>query len=514
MKKIIPIFLMLCLTLTGCGLSQQARTVNEKYIAPAIEAAQSREDYGSETPDGPKVLTDKSALTEYEPPANVSTRLSDGPLSQLSPSGDYGRLLPYPGAYYEDGDGNRRGKYGLVTDTSVIVLDPVLTSADLACYASDSGDVWLDIYILGRYVENEDGSGATLYALAGRDGSWVTGFDYTQALPMELGVLCISDIDKNAAVCYGEDGTVVFDTANFSGLGQLAPGSIGSLAECSGGYMRICYANGQYGFINKDGAILNKYAELPSYFEDVRPFSEGRAAVCLYGKWNYISTDGSYAIYGLFDEAGDFTNGVAVVEKSGVKSVINADQVVLAEFPEAETVTAYDGWVTVRNADGTEKYYLTPSMTEANLYDKALNMSAEGYWVVGEHGVRMRRFAGGELYFSGASALDDCSGAGLYLVTLTDGSRAVMDEYSRVVVTGEGDFRFVPDTDTGETYILNVTDGEANLYTASGTLAAEGILPRDAGPDGGLIPCADDLTAGLKNMRNSWMFRIKVDAGD
>ena len=39
MKKIIPIFLLLCLTLTGCGLSQQARTVNEKYIAPAIEAA-------------------------------------------------------------------------------------------------------------------------------------------------------------------------------------------------------------------------------------------------------------------------------------------------------------------------------------------------------------------------------------------------------------------------------------------------------------------------------------------
>ena len=66
--------------------------------------------------------------------------------------------------------------------------------------------VYLDIYIL----ENAEG----MYAACGADGAWTTGFDYTAVLPMELGVLCIEDEQANLAVCYAEDGSVVFDTEN------------------------------------------------------------------------------------------------------------------------------------------------------------------------------------------------------------------------------------------------------------------------------------------------------------
>lgn len=522
MKKIIPILMLTALLLTGCGLREQAQTVDEKYIEPAVSAVQSQTDETEpEVYTGPDVHTDSSALTDYAPAELSFSRLSDEPLTQLSPSGDYGALLPFYG--------ESAGLWGLVTESGMIVLDPVLTSVDLASYNEGGENAWLDIYILGRYVKpDEDGSGGTMYALAGKDGSWITGFDYTQVVPMELGVLCVRDGEANDAVCYNETGAVVFDTTDFSDLWRLEPDSITSLAEYSDGYMRICYSNDQYGFMDTDGKILNRYVDRPSYLDDLRPFSEGLAAVELYDQWNYIDEDGVYAIYGLFDEAGDFKNGVAVVKSEGVNVVIDTEGNVLAEFPDAETVTAYASYICVKNTDGSEAYLLTPDLDVAYLYDKELHFCDEGYWVVGANGVRMRTFAGEEVYFSGAASLEACAGDGLYLVKLVDGSPAVMDAYSRVMATGDSDLGFVEDSQTGETYIYKVDEtGLLDLYTATGALAAESVLPRDIraayaglaygayyGPIGGLIPCADQYTAGLKNMQNEWVFRIAVDIGD
>jgi hypothetical protein len=467
------------------------------------------------------------ALTDFQPPEEISYRLSDDPLTELTPADDYGTLLPYIGAYYYDDSGTRLNRYGLVTADGMIVLDPVLTTLDLASYSAAGKTTWLAVYIMGKYAVGDDGAGRTVYALAGKDGSWATGFDYSQVIPMELGVLCVVDGTANAAVCYDETGAVVFDTRNFSSLSRLAPGSVTSLGSCSAGYMTIDYTNDQRGFMDKNGSILNRNTQMASYFDDVRPFSEGLAAVELYDKWNYIDTTGYYAIYGLFDEAGDFRNGVAVVKKDGVYTAIDTKNTVLKEFPDAETVTPQDNYIYVKNTDGTEHYYLTPAMTEANIYDKEVHMCADGYWVVGADGVRMRTFAGNEFYFSGAVELEACSGDGLYLLKLADGSFAVMDEYSRVVVTDDNGLGFVSDSGTGETYIFKYTGNGASLYTSSGALAADGAVLRDTesgytgsasgadyGPDGGYTLCADQYTSGLKNAENDWMFRIRVDTGD
>jgi hypothetical protein len=112
-------------------------------------------------------------------------------------------------------------------------------------------------------------------------------------------------------------------------------------------------------------------------------------------------------------------------------------------------------------------------MEEVNLYDNELHMSAEGYWVVGANGVRMRLFDGGEIYFSGAVSLEACSGNGLYLVTLADGSPAVMDAYSRVVVTDGFDIGFVTDSEIGETYIYELKAKAHPFTPPPGVLAAE-----------------------------------------
>ena len=190
MKKIFAAALILALFLSGCGFTEQLETVKEEYIDPAIERAQSGEAVAIENTAvaAPNVNTNRERLTDYVPFEAVYTRADGALIETLKPSSNYGRLLPFAG--------------GLVTESGEIVLDPVCTAVTTAAYQTQTDTVYLDIYIL----ENAEG----MYAACGADGAWTTGFDYTAVLPMELGVLCIEDEQANLAVCYAEDGSVVF----------------------------------------------------------------------------------------------------------------------------------------------------------------------------------------------------------------------------------------------------------------------------------------------------------------
>ena len=265
MKKIFAAALILALFLSGCGFTEQLETVKEEYIDPAIEQAQSGEAVAIENTAvaAPNVNTNRERLTDYVPFEAVYTRADGALIETLKPSSNYGRLLPFAG--------------GLVTESGEIVLDPVCTAVTTAAYQTQTDTVYLDIYIL----ENAEG----MYAACGADGAWTTGFDYTAVLPMELGVLCIEDEQANLAVCYAEDGSVVFDTENFGERTNLQAGSISSLAQCEGGLMSIVYVNGQKGFISADGTVLNRASERASFFDDALPFSGGLAAVKTNGVW-------------------------------------------------------------------------------------------------------------------------------------------------------------------------------------------------------------------------------------
>ena len=226
MKKLIIPALILALILSGCSFTEQLETVKTEYIDPAVEAAKNGESTRTDAEpevSAPNVVTSRERLTDYVAFDFIYTRAQDELISQLKPSNNYGRLLPFAG--------------GLVTEKGEIVLDPVCSFVATAAYESASGLKYLDIYIL------ENGEG--MLAACAADGSWCTGFEYTGILPMELGVLCIEDDEANLAVCYAEDGSVVFDTADFGELYNLQPGSISSLAQCEGGLMSIVYVNGQ-----------------------------------------------------------------------------------------------------------------------------------------------------------------------------------------------------------------------------------------------------------------------------
>ena len=218
-KRFIPLALALALLLTGCGLADQWNTVREEYIEPAIERADGAGTEPEDAVAAPNIGTDRELLTDYERFEAVYSRAGADTVSALTPSDSYGRLLPFEG--------------GLVTESGRIVLDPVLADIQTASISSGPDTEYLAIYIL----QNTDG----MYAVCGADGSWITGFDYVSVYPMELGVLCVTDEEANYAVCYGGDGAVVFDTANFSDRYMMAAGSVSSLARCEGGLMLCTY---------------------------------------------------------------------------------------------------------------------------------------------------------------------------------------------------------------------------------------------------------------------------------
>ena len=64
----------------------------------------------------------------------------------------------------------------------------------------------------------------------------------------------------------------------------------------------------KYGYINYKGEL-----QIPIIYDEAENFSEGLAAVKLNNKWGYIDTEGNVKIGFNFDEAYDFKNDLALV---------------------------------------------------------------------------------------------------------------------------------------------------------------------------------------------------------
>ena len=64
----------------------------------------------------------------------------------------------------------------------------------------------------------------------------------------------------------------------------------------------------KYGYMNKDGTLL-----IPAIYEDAHEFSEGLASVKLGGKWGFIDRTGKVVVPMQFEDAGVFKNGLASV---------------------------------------------------------------------------------------------------------------------------------------------------------------------------------------------------------
>lgn len=496
MKKLLPIILMLALLLTGCGLAEQAKTVREDYLDPAIESARAGESGGA---DGGEVsvVTDWSALTEYVPLTEVGTRLENDALTQFTP-GNYGQLVPYIGAWVGDFP-----LYGLATAEGRVVLDSVLTSCDGAVW-EQSGDMkHIPVYIVSGTVA-ADGGYARMYGLVAMDGSWATQLEYKSIVACSLGCMCIYDLENNLAVCYSQDGEKLFDTATFGALGEVADGYIETMAaDSSNGYMPICYTSGRFGYMNTDGVILNRAEELASVFNAALPFTEGLAPAQINGKWGYLGTDGSWAIGLDYTDATQFLDGVAIATLDGALVAINTSGETLCTFPAGAEVTAVgNGYFCVNN--GGDTLYCAADLESVTIDGIAASYGGDGvFWVAKDGGVKLKD--GDQYVFaSGASAYLGASGTGLYLVELADGSAAAVDSYGRVAALGSA---FASDSCTGEVFIL----ADDAVYSQSGALIADELIG-DVGFAGCFL-CADEVSSGFKS-GGEWRLRLRLPAED
>jgi len=110
----------------------------------------------------------------------------------LIPAPNYGPLLPYTGALaqnvhrWTDDQGVEHTQpgwttpmYGLMTRKGKLVTDAVYQSAETVTFRKDSKNILLPVLALGQAREEwGEANNGLRYAMAARDGSWVTGFEF------------------------------------------------------------------------------------------------------------------------------------------------------------------------------------------------------------------------------------------------------------------------------------------------------------------------------------------------
>lgn len=187
--------LLACLTaaalLAGCGPQQPPAAASEP-TPPAVSVPA-----GSVEPEktGPSVAVDWSKLEKEKRP--IQPDLDGGRwypdyTANLIPNSDYGELIPYVGALVQNiyrwtddqglehtQPGWTTSMYGLMTREGRLVTDAVYQSVDTVGVRRGTQTDLLPMLVLGQAREEwAETNNGLRYAIAARDGSWVTGFEF------------------------------------------------------------------------------------------------------------------------------------------------------------------------------------------------------------------------------------------------------------------------------------------------------------------------------------------------
>lgn len=317
MRKLLALFLLLCVFLTACDRGPTPSATEERPGSAETAPPQSTEppvtqpDYsGSTTAGGVRVQTDWSGYRPYVPQEAVCTRLREEPLLEFEPSEDYGTVLPYvAGKLYSNGGGGngevyREGAlFGLMDRGGRILTDGVYTSIQPLQTVHYKGDMPVTVsYPFWRlrrvengvkYVEVSEESGFTwtwaegdvLYGVVSMDGRFALPCEYLAIRPTDAGLLCYRSWDGPDFEFYGLDGRL-----RFTGKDFFSDGTTDWSFDYSEGL--FCIGGGdddsrEYWFCGEDGKrVLGPY----------------RSASCFHGGLACVSTDGEH--YGYIDQTG------------------------------------------------------------------------------------------------------------------------------------------------------------------------------------------------------------------
>ena len=141
------------------------------------------------------------------------------------------------------------------------------------------------------------------YAFINRAGAPAFGKRYFACFAFREGIGAVWDYDEGWG--YIDHSSRRITDAKFSwGKNPIVSEGLAAVRELGGA--------GKWGFLSVNGAMSIGFR-----YDDVRPFSEGRAAVRIGGKWGYIDRKGTAVIAPSFDEAGRFASGLAPADSGG-----------------------------------------------------------------------------------------------------------------------------------------------------------------------------------------------------
>jgi len=115
---------------------------------------------------------------------------------------------------------------------------------------------------------------------------------------------------RNYIVSTGATGSVQLDSESPSDerIQEKTRIIIEEISKVLEDLLPIWQYDGKWGFINNRGQIVIDFI-----YDDVKPFSEGLAAVRLDNKWGYIKKNGEFAIPPQYVDADSFSEGLAAV---------------------------------------------------------------------------------------------------------------------------------------------------------------------------------------------------------
>ena len=515
MKKKLLLLASALAVLAGCAPAAPA---------PMPEPAQTAAPQFSE-PSG--VYADWSKLHGYEPPAEIGTRLSPGPLTEIEPSDDYGLLIPYAGeaVYTSDGWASQYVaqyyKYGMVTSGGCVVLDPVLDSA--WTIEGERGSV---------YVLEKRGDEGSVKAVCALDGSWCTGFDYESVSMTGDGYLCLLNLSWDdsgapdpeglAKGCIMDlEGNVVFRLSEMQPDGRLDGDAnmLQSLAmNMSGGRSLAQLKDGNVAFMGLDGGILDAGYDNGEFLSAFQ-FDGGTAFVkdIATGLWGVIDTDGGWVCEPVYAEVYYQTGMYSALTTDGRGVLIDGSGQQLWPGVTAELTRSY---IKLENGFMSADYNTYPPVYAGS--DGAALPSGNYFWCPPGSGAALLCGDEGEYYsYDGASltplpSIPPGSVGSVWddvIVASQDGKVYLFDFEGSELLSQEGNYATVSrDAVTGELYFLN--------YKANGSVAVTSMDGREIHGGtgmtiaGGYVNAVGAASSAVVDMDGTCVFRTALDMGD
>ncbi|SHI20605.1 WG containing repeat-containing protein [Sporobacter termitidis DSM 10068] len=306
------------------------------------------------------VKTDYSGLTPYKPPEEKYTRLSDGPLPGLQPSGNYGQLLPYLGeTMYRDGGAYRAiNMYGLVTENAEIVTDPVYTNVytgqyfDIGKYAGAFAPAY-DLEKVADDIDRENPWNSERHAACALDGSWVTPFDYIRIYFTDKVFMGMRDAETNDFDILDYSGKLLYNTKSLGCYKYLSSKTSYMFSDGYGeGLIGLPLSDGRTVYID---ALTGK--ETYTDYADGGAFIGGRARVTQDGLIGFIDRSFQLVIKPQYTYAAAFVNGRNIVQlQDDSYAVIDDAGKIL--FQNKNMITQYDAKTYgVYDSSSNSRYY-------------------------------------------------------------------------------------------------------------------------------------------------------------